>query len=200
MSTNPFRDDPFSLRPLPLATAEEPALPPAIDWSEGMLLLPEHFQAFASRQEQLIHYHASAASPFHWGVMQFAASVTAKDGRFTVSALEAVMPDGLVVRRLGRDPELSKELGGFRKQFQTQPVATIYLAVPERDDYIAAKERYQTYNIRLTGAGDGPRREDVTVQRPAAKLVTSFETVNGRHVHFPLAKVRFADNAFQLEP
>lgn len=198
MSANPFPT--LSRRSLPLASASEPELPPAIDWSEGMLLLPQHFQVLAARNEHLIHYHASTASPFHWGVMEYAANVSAKDGRFSVTALEAVMPDGLIVRRSGRDPELSKDLGALKREFlKGTPVATIYLAIAERDDYIAARERFLDGNIRLTGI-DGPQREDVAVQRPALKLITSFETVNGRHVYFPLARVRFTDNAFRLEP
>src|SRR5436190_1813629 len=47
-------------------TARE--VPGAIQWHEGMLLAPQHFQWLSLRQETLLQYHASAISPFHWGV------------------------------------------------------------------------------------------------------------------------------------
>ncbi|HEV7518390.1 MAG TPA: type VI secretion system baseplate subunit TssK, partial [Thermoanaerobaculia bacterium] len=73
-------------------------LPAAIQWHEGMLLAPQHFQQMALRQEDLLGYHAAALSPYHWGVrqMEHDASLLVA-GTFRLTALEAVLPDGLVV-------------------------------------------------------------------------------------------------------
>ena len=43
-------------------------VPAAIQWHEGMLLAPQHFQQLGARQERLLHYHVETVSPFHYGV------------------------------------------------------------------------------------------------------------------------------------
>ena len=47
-----------------------PPIVEAIDWHEGMLLAPQHFQQLSLRQEAMLSYHAAALSPFHWGVLR----------------------------------------------------------------------------------------------------------------------------------
>lgn len=42
-------------------------IPSPIQWHEGMMLAPQHFQQAASRTEELLHYHLMSANPFHWG-------------------------------------------------------------------------------------------------------------------------------------
>src|SRR5262249_28543467 len=51
--------------PLPMSARD---LPAAIQWYEGMLLAPQHFQQSSLRQEALLAYHLAALSPYHWGV------------------------------------------------------------------------------------------------------------------------------------
>ena len=44
---------------------------PAIQWHEGMLLMPQHFQQFAGRLESLIQFVTTLTSPYGWGVLRF---------------------------------------------------------------------------------------------------------------------------------
>ncbi|HHC24263.1 MAG TPA: hypothetical protein ENK58_02435, partial [Desulfobacterales bacterium] len=66
-------------------------LPHAIQWSEGMLLAPQHFQQVNTRQEALLHYHLMTIAPFHWGIqkLEIDESLLLQDGTFRVSELEA---------------------------------------------------------------------------------------------------------------
>jgi type VI secretion system protein ImpJ len=70
----------------------------AIQWHEGLLLAPQHFQQLAKRQEQLLAYHLLIGQPFHWGVrtLEFDRALLIKE-RLRIVQLEAVMRDGLVV-------------------------------------------------------------------------------------------------------
>ena len=43
-------------------------LPQAIQWHEGMLLAPQHFQQSFLRQESLLHYHLTTGMQYHWGL------------------------------------------------------------------------------------------------------------------------------------
>ncbi|MDF1750691.1 MAG: type VI secretion system baseplate subunit TssK, partial [Alphaproteobacteria bacterium] len=73
-------------------------LPDAIQWHEGMLLAPQHFQQLAVRGEELIAYHTATSSPFHWGIRHLKVDpVQLVSGIFRVLELEAVLPDGLIV-------------------------------------------------------------------------------------------------------
>ena len=76
-------------------------IPAAINWHEGMLLTPQHFQQFAARQEDLVAYAAHAAAPYFWGVHRLDLLLQ-PEGLLQVRELEAVMPDGLIVEL---DPE-----------------------------------------------------------------------------------------------
>lgn len=39
-----------------------------VEWHEGMLLSPQHFQQFSSRMDTLVAWQTLAAAPFAWGV------------------------------------------------------------------------------------------------------------------------------------
>ena len=73
-------------------------IPPAVNWHEGMLLAPQHFQQTNQRHESLTTYHISVVSPFHWGIMDLTIDrPRLVAGTLKILALEAVMPDGLAV-------------------------------------------------------------------------------------------------------
>ena len=44
-------------------------IPLAIQWHDGMLLSPQHFQEADRRSERLLAYHAGHAAQYHWGVV-----------------------------------------------------------------------------------------------------------------------------------
>ena len=86
-------------------------LPLAIQWHEGMLLAPQHFQQQALRFDELLHYHALAVSPFHWGVRELQIDENLLlGGVLRVLELEAVMPDGTVVHHRHGENELELDL------------------------------------------------------------------------------------------
>ena len=39
-----------------------------VEWHEGMLLSPQHFQQFSARMDTLVAWQTLAAAPFAWGV------------------------------------------------------------------------------------------------------------------------------------
>ncbi|MET0402131.1 MAG: type VI secretion system baseplate subunit TssK [Cystobacter sp.] len=72
--------------------------PAAVQWHEGMLLAPQHFQLQDQRQEALLHFHLSQASPFHWGVHRLDYDrARLLVGVLQIRSLEALLPDGLVI-------------------------------------------------------------------------------------------------------
>ncbi|OQS31857.1 hypothetical protein B0T45_22510, partial [Chromobacterium haemolyticum] len=64
-----------------------------------MQLLPQHFQWQALRSDAVSAVLAAAAQPLYWGVLELELDEAALAGGVArVSALEAVLPDGLPLR------------------------------------------------------------------------------------------------------
>ena len=81
------------------------SIPEAVLWHEGMLLSPQHFQQAELRSHALQGYMIMAAAPYCWGVQRLQIDDSALvAGRFAVTELEAIMPDGLLVRH-SKDPD-----------------------------------------------------------------------------------------------
>jgi type VI secretion system protein ImpJ len=113
-------------------------LPEVIEWHEGMLLTPQHFQQFAERAELLTQIMHSRTGGFAWGVLDLKIDEAALAGGVVrVIELEAILPDGLFVSaRRDRGVDLEFNLAEAKED-----ITRIYLSVPkgaalyERSDY-----------------------------------------------------------------
>jgi type VI secretion system protein ImpJ len=166
-------------------------LPAAIQWHEGMLLEPQHFQSMAQRQEMLVHYHAASTSPYHWGVLSYEVDrALLLKGVFRVTELEAILPDGLIVSYIAGDgPDLSTDLAN-RIDDMKQSAVTVSLAVAARGRGVRFDERYSSEEsepMRDENTGEGEAR--FSVLRPRLQLLADDPPL--KYVHFPLAKISF---------
>jgi type VI secretion system protein ImpJ len=77
----------------------KPSFPPdRIQWHEGMLLSPQHFQQESARIDHLIAWQCLAADPLAWGVRRLEIDENLlTGGKLRVLQLEAVMPDGMAI-------------------------------------------------------------------------------------------------------
>jgi type VI secretion system protein ImpJ len=169
-------------------------LPPAIHWHEGMLLAPQHFQTASLRNEALAYYHTAAASPFHWGLMELDRSFS--DGILSVNSVEAVMPDGLLVRypelgEIAREGDLSIDLNKLKKDMK-EGKQTVYLAVTSHQPGKAFQERYDILNKKLPDTESGIDDLELRVLRPRVKLVLE-DDLPSTFSGFPLMKVSWDD-------
>ena len=109
-------------------------IPEAIQWHEGLLLTPQHFQQLSLRHEALLQYVSAGLSPFGWGVRYFKVDqASLVGGTLRVLEVEAVMPDSLVVSYgARRGEELRVDLTPHADLMKQRPVA-VHLAVPARE-------------------------------------------------------------------
>lgn len=71
---------------------------PAIGWYEGMLLSPQHFQQSHERVESLLAHQSQLLTPYPWGINTLSLDpIALVAGLLRLTALEAIMPDGLYV-------------------------------------------------------------------------------------------------------
>ncbi len=136
-------------------------IPNAIQWHEGMLLMPQHFQQMASRYESLVQYMTAISNPYPWGVLKFEYDRTAfAAGRVRVTHVEAVMRDGFLVfagSAVAGDLELNLKLMG--DQMRSGPL-TVHLVVPAQPllstrGELARYESYEGEAVIDEASGDG---------------------------------------------
>src|SRR5271170_5197421 len=102
-------------------------IPDLIEWHEGMLLTPQHFQQLAARYELLTHFMFAQTSPFGWGVIDMKIDEAALGGGILrILNVEAILPDGLLALG-GSDRGVKLE---FDLQKAEEDTARIYLTVP----------------------------------------------------------------------
>jgi len=177
-------------------------IPEPIQWHEGLLLTPQHFQQLALRQESLLQYVSAAIAPFNWGVRYVKIDpASLAGGTLRVLELEAVMPDSLVVTSgLRRGEDLRIELGPHAEQMQGRAVA-IHLAVAAREtDAITRGDiaRYASVEgdpVADENTGNGSVR--IPRLRPRLSLLVT-DSPPKKYVTIPLAKVIYRDESFAL--
>ncbi len=177
-------------------------LPPEIQWHEGMLLSPQHFQRLSARQEALLHYQHALALPYHWGLVReptFDDSLLGGNGIFRVLELEAVMPDGTVVGHLPPDERLEIDLNGFVREGQRSTL-TVHLAVPVQAPENGASrdglpERFysrESEPIRDESSGSAI---SMPLRMPRITLLADAHP-SPQYSSFPLAKIRYENERF----
>lgn len=177
-------------------------IPESIQWHEGLLLTPQHFQQLSLRNEALLQYSAGVIAPFYWGVRYFKVDPTSLvSGILRILDLEAVMPDCLVVSHgLRRDDELHVDLTPYVDEMKERPMP-VYLAVAARETNALTKSDLARYNslegdpVIDENTGDGQLR--IPRLRPRLSLLVT-EKPSKKYVSFPLAKVIYKNGSFAL--
>jgi type VI secretion system protein ImpJ len=136
-------------------------LPELIEWHEGMLLTPQHFQQFAARSELLTQLMFSQGGGYRWGVIDLKIDQTALSGGILrLLRIEAIMPDGLLA--------LGGSERGVNLEFDLQKVeenpARICLAVP-REAALYNRSDYSRYEAFVDK--DEVTPDDVSSASPA---------------------------------
>lgn len=181
-------------------------IPAAIQWQEGMLLVPQHFQLLMRRAEGLTAYRAAVAQPFHWGVLRPISidAMMLNNGTLRVTELEAVMPDGLVVQHVtdkGSDLQLS--LTDLAEAARGQPV-TIHLAVAARRSSGAPSDAELARYDLIDGepvADENAHESAVEIARLKPRLLLLATRAGeprppDKYVSFPLIKIAYRDQVF----
>lgn len=75
-----------------------PSIPERIQWHEGMLLAPQHFQQSQARTDALACWHMLIAAPLAWGIRHIEIDMgLLAGGLLRIIELDAVLSDGTLV-------------------------------------------------------------------------------------------------------
>jgi type VI secretion system protein ImpJ len=154
-----------------LSTVNTVPITDRVEWHEGMLLSPQHFQQFSARMDSLVAWQTLAAAPFSWGVRRLVFDHgLLPTGMLRVLALEAILPDGTAVQYSAAEAAhgtLELSLAPHADQLANEPL-DIYLTLP-----VTGPARHRAATVRF---------------RSVAGAVPP-----GTHVHLRLGQV-FKDN------
>ena len=171
--------------------------PDLIQWHEGMLLTPQHFQQLSSRTESQIQELAARYVPFYWGVRRFEYDAgQLSSGVLTVLALDAVMRDGFHVQLAAERDVLQLDLRPLASRLRQAPLL-VHLAMPLAVGHVAGTmRRFSSYEgdpVVDDNTGDGS--VSIPRLRPCLSLIEGAEPP-ARFVSFPLIEVRCEGETF----
>jgi type VI secretion system protein ImpJ len=180
-----------------MSEALQPIVEP-VEWFEGMLLAPQHFQLMNARVDSLVAWHTLAAAPFSWGVRRLVFDHgLLPAGVLRVLALDAILPDGTAVTYSAESSQhgrLELSLEPFAAALADGPI-DFYLTLP-----ISASGR-QNGEVRRFRSTAGVPVEDVVSQAPPADIprlvpelaLTADEVPSAMYVSLRLGSV-YRDN------
>ena len=180
-------------------------IPDAIQWHEGLLLTPQHFQQLSSRHEALVQYGTSLVAPFCWGVRRFKHhQIKLTPGTFKVLELEAVMPDGLVVVHGLPDEKpygpLEIDLSKQADQIGERGML-VWVTVAARHDKNGTGEKHRYESFDGDPVADKISSAQVRSIKRLKPLLTlhAGDTLPNDTVGFPLARVVHRASYFTLD-
>ncbi|MGI0115453.1 type VI secretion system baseplate subunit TssK [Zooshikella sp. RANM57] len=104
-------------------------LPEKIQWAEGMLLTPQHFQQQDHYWQAMLQFSRVLQQPYHWGIVDCQIDKAALlEGQLVVEQLTAMMPSGLFVQF--PPPEQQAPLAVDLSELKMGSQCTVQLAVP----------------------------------------------------------------------
>jgi type VI secretion system protein ImpJ len=176
----------------------------AIRWYDGLLLAPAHFQQLCLRQEELLAYQLRAAAPYAWGVRRAEIDrAMLAQGVFALTALEAIMPDGLLLIHEPAFGQLLLRLSDSQvDELQNKGrQLKLYLAVTASNsaDAQGGAGRYRNSVDGEPGsAGAAPL--GIERIRPAPRVLAEADLKPGSDVVLPLALLGYQNQQYTLQP
>jgi type VI secretion system protein ImpJ len=180
-------------------------IPLAVQWHEGMLLSPQHFQQESARFSALVAYHFRLARPDAYGLLSLKIDEAAlAAGNVHLLYLEAIFPDGLLVQYEGtQDNSVIYDLKPVLQTIRDRPFR-LYAAVaaqrPGRNGVQDDQARYSSLEgdaVYDENTGEDPLR--IPRLRPLLRLISE-EEISGHFTAFPLLEILQDDQGPKLTP
>lgn len=174
-----------------------------VQWYEGQLLYPQHYQQMHIRLEMQMLYYLSISCPWYWGVRSYTIDpALLAAGKISLTHIDAITPDGTPIQTGGiSSSTLSLDISSLKDRITSEPL-TIYLAVIARQTEVSAlmgeSARYvsvQSSPVPDMNTGDGAMSIPLLAVR--AFLIAE-NSLPSHYSGFPLAKVQFINNMFTL--
>lgn len=190
---------------------------PPVNWSEGMFLLPHHFQAAEKYWSEYVQTSEKWDHAYNYGLQRLEYSPDAIGNfQFEVNALHARTKDGTLVivapeQDLDRaamkeaiqqlEGALKNIVADLKNSLQVEPVVRVYLGVPRlkagtsnvrREWETNGKQRFIELKRPYLEEGAGVNEQEISVKALNVRLLLSTDDLSGYEL-LPIAQVQRAD-------
>ena len=179
-----------------------------VQWYEGMLLAPQHFQYQDQRIHDILSFYNRNMHPFFWGIHHVSLDkAMLEGGRMRVKEVQGIMPDGLVFCYDASSIQ-SHPLECDLLDWETQhPGACdgdgtlVFLTLPQQKDSLHSHDRYHPSEKTHHNGAMHTEHSTQTIATlcPRLRLVPG-EHLPGYTVGFPLARIKKSGNIFCCHP
>lgn len=174
-----------------------------IQWHEGMLLEPHHFQQMGQQNDLLALHYLTLACPYFWGVRKLTVDQAALvSGTFRITELDATFPDGSILVVNPDDPTHPEfDLKPLKETLSTASIPIHLAVMGYRTDAANVDSQFPRYDsIPGTPVVDENTGQfPVVIPRISLKLyIVVDKDVPSRYESFPIGEVFFKDEAYQL--
>lgn len=172
----------------------------SIAWTEGMQLLPQHFQYADRRFDLLLRRYSAGCFAHHWGIDHFSLDPSAlASGILKIISASGQFPDGLT---FGFDthqyPALEFDFGLAGREFPLR----LALAVPasDFDSQAGSIRRYrQYYGAPIADSSNVDEKASIACLQPQLSIRVWTEDARD-HVLLPLIEIAAAPQGFEVTP
>lgn len=184
-----------------------------VQWFEGMLLSPQHFQQNNIYLSQAMFHQLQRTNPFYWGVCELEIDQDAVTyDQLVVNKVHGVMPDGTVVKHAVTKQQ-TMELEGLKQlsiqlsdipDIEPQKPFFVHLAIPALSDGCASDvdselKRYDSINEgQVIDQNDMQNKIDLVRLRSRLILLVDSQ-LSPNFSSFPILKMeKTYDGSFQI--
>lgn len=173
-----------------------------VQWHEGMLLSPQHFQYSEKRIEQLLYAQLQSNAYTSWGVLELDIDKNLlNQGIIEISKLFAILPDGSIIIHDTDNANKTQQIESLRYNLNELSLKnaaeiTLCLCLHQKENN---KKRYDS--IEYTNIPDDNSAENIInlpLLRP--KIFINVDTIPNECTGFPIIKLSFDGKQFTLQP
>ena len=179
-----------------------------IMWSEGMFLLPQHFQYQDDFHQHQLAESSQRLTPFNWGVQHVEVDEEAlAQGILSFHRLRMVFPDGTFYDAPQQDPlPASRDLNALTRESRLKVHAALRLTEPYavncaegENDQRATIPRYRRQFEQLPDLNEGNPESELTMMPLNVVILLEGDSLDG-YTFCPLAELnRVASGGFGIE-
>lgn len=177
-------------------------------WSEGMFLLPQHFQYQDEYHQHQLAEFGHRTSPFHWGVQQIEIDEDAlAQGVLAFRRVKLVFPDGTLYDAPQHDPlPASRDLNALTRESRLTVHAALRQVEPyavncaeDAHDARATNPRFRRHFAQLPDVNEGTPESELTLMPLNVVILIEGDSLDG-YTHCALTALsRVASGGFGVE-
>ncbi len=173
----------------------------AVQWHEGLLIYPQHFQQMRSELRQLSLCYLSMATPFYWGLRMMKVDTGALAGGIvSISEILAVMPDGTVVfKDANAKNRIELDLKPYKDQMEGKELKVHLVVIKAQENSKNVGGEYGRYDSIESNPVVDENTGEIPIIFPCLALKTFLIAGNdipARYSSFPLLGVTYKDDAY----